>query len=326
MLTTSTRPPTKHKRRFCKIDGCERIVKSQGLCQRHGAKPCKCKVPGCGKQAQGNFAKMCKAHFRQGGDSIEVCSPTLVESRASVDSQGTSEASSVALSGTILNQKLETPVAVLAAAATYHANVVSAVPSKKDNKNNGNQFPRVLSYHPNTAYDHAIPDSIAWDPQSGSPMPLLACLHAGMMAKPAGWHRAEERAIRSLPAVTTLQDALEPWELELLFIEILILTGNPRPSFSYLAHAWGQPDGFHLMIGRRVCGANGMEEVNEISESESDTMSTLQNIATPNDTEITAGAVETTHDLRQGKDSVKSSDQDKSPLDTLIALLSSSSH
>lgn len=33
----ATRPPTKHKRRFCKVEGCERIVKSQGLCQRHGA-------------------------------------------------------------------------------------------------------------------------------------------------------------------------------------------------------------------------------------------------------------------------------------------------
>lgn len=32
-LTTPSRPPTKHKRRFCKVEGCERIVKSQGLCQ-----------------------------------------------------------------------------------------------------------------------------------------------------------------------------------------------------------------------------------------------------------------------------------------------------
>lgn len=45
----------KHKRRYCRIEGCERIVKSQGLCQRHGAKPRLCKVQGCEKQAQGNF-------------------------------------------------------------------------------------------------------------------------------------------------------------------------------------------------------------------------------------------------------------------------------
>eukprot|EP00977_Amphora_coffeiformis_P007852 scaffold1748_cov164-Amphora_coffeaeformis.AAC.5 len=55
----------KAKRRYCKMEGCERIVKSQGLCQRHGAKPCKCKVEGCDKQAQGNFSGMCKSHFRE---------------------------------------------------------------------------------------------------------------------------------------------------------------------------------------------------------------------------------------------------------------------
>ena len=54
----------KHKRRFCRIEGCTRIVKSQGLCQRHGAKPRKCKIEGCEKQAQGNFDKMCKSHFK----------------------------------------------------------------------------------------------------------------------------------------------------------------------------------------------------------------------------------------------------------------------
>ena len=55
---------TKHKRRYCKMPGCARIVKSQGLCQRHGAKPCRCKVPGCSKQAQGGYHGMCKIHAR----------------------------------------------------------------------------------------------------------------------------------------------------------------------------------------------------------------------------------------------------------------------
>uniref|UniRef100_A0A7S3PDD9 Uncharacterized protein n=1 Tax=Amphora coffeiformis TaxID=265554 RepID=A0A7S3PDD9_9STRA len=315
-VATPSRPPTKHKRRFCKVEGCERIVKSQGLCQRHGAKPCKCKVPGCGKQAQGNFAKMCKAHFRQGGDSMEVCSPVSIKSRASMDNQAFLEASAITLSGTIFNnQKAGTPVAAAAAAAP-RANVVSKVPQDNVNKNGDTKFPRVLSYHPNTAYDQVIPASIAWDPQSGSPMPLLACLQAGMLEKPTGWHRAEERATRSLPPVTTPQDSLEPWELELLFIEILILTGNPQLSFSYLAHAWGQPDGFHLTIGRRVCG--GAEDANEISESDSDTVSQNNNRPTGKE-ESTAS--DNTHDSRQGRENA---DRDKSPLDTLIALLSSS--
>lgn len=55
----------KHKRRYCRVEGCTRIVKSQGKCQRHGAKTRLCKVDGCTKQAQGNFDKMCKSHFKK---------------------------------------------------------------------------------------------------------------------------------------------------------------------------------------------------------------------------------------------------------------------
>ena len=49
----------KCKRRICRIDGCERTVKSQGVCQRHGAKTKCCRMNNCHKQAQGNFDGMC---------------------------------------------------------------------------------------------------------------------------------------------------------------------------------------------------------------------------------------------------------------------------
>ena len=308
---SASRPVTKHKRRFCKMEGCERIVKSQGLCQRHGAKPCKCKVPGCGKQAQGNFAGMCKSHFRQGGD--EVCSPVSMKGTVAFDPR---DSPFLPVPGSH-KQPLQDSKA---AAAAPHANVVSKSPHGKTNKNGDNSFPRVLSYHPNTAYDQAIPASIAWDPQSGSPMPLLACLQAGMLEKPAGWHRTEERATRSLASVETPQDRLEPWELELLFIEILILTGSPRASFSYLAHAWAQPDGFHLTIGRRVFGGKETEDANEISDSDSASSSQNNNEATEEQRATATKALEDSHDLRKQE----KHDRDKSPLDTLIALLSSS--
>lgn len=57
--------PVKHKRRFCRVEGCTRIVKSQGTCQRHGAKAKECKIVGCVKQAQGGFRGMCKCHARK---------------------------------------------------------------------------------------------------------------------------------------------------------------------------------------------------------------------------------------------------------------------
>lgn len=52
----------KCKRRICRIDGCERIVKSQGVCQRHGARTKYCRVNACDKQAQGNFDGMCSKY------------------------------------------------------------------------------------------------------------------------------------------------------------------------------------------------------------------------------------------------------------------------
>lgn len=54
----------KHKRRYCRHHGCDKIVKSQGLCQRHGAIPKTCRVSGCSKQAQGSYNGMCKLHYR----------------------------------------------------------------------------------------------------------------------------------------------------------------------------------------------------------------------------------------------------------------------
>ena len=41
------------KKRLCRHAGCCRVIKSQGLCQKHGAKAKRCKVEGCEKQAQG---------------------------------------------------------------------------------------------------------------------------------------------------------------------------------------------------------------------------------------------------------------------------------
>ena len=69
---------TKHKRRYCRVEGCTRVVKSQGVCQRHGAKASPCKVEGCTKQAQGNFDGMCKAHFAEMKRTGHVRVPSVV--------------------------------------------------------------------------------------------------------------------------------------------------------------------------------------------------------------------------------------------------------
>lgn len=54
---------TKYKRRYCRVPGCNSVVKSQGCCQKHGAKPKQCRIHGCVKQAQGSFDGMCSKLF-----------------------------------------------------------------------------------------------------------------------------------------------------------------------------------------------------------------------------------------------------------------------
>jgi hypothetical protein len=49
-------PAGKKAKRLCRHPGCKRVIKSQGHCQRHGAKAKRCKVDGCDKQAQGTVS------------------------------------------------------------------------------------------------------------------------------------------------------------------------------------------------------------------------------------------------------------------------------
>jgi hypothetical protein len=48
--------PLKKQKRLCRYPGCNRVIKSQGHCQRHGARAKRCKVDGCTKQAQGTVS------------------------------------------------------------------------------------------------------------------------------------------------------------------------------------------------------------------------------------------------------------------------------
>ena len=77
-MPPSTRD-VKHKRRFCKVIDCCRTVKSQGLCQRHGAKTRTCKVETCNKQAQGNFDGMCKGHFKKVKKELIAVPPNVTD-------------------------------------------------------------------------------------------------------------------------------------------------------------------------------------------------------------------------------------------------------
>ncbi|KAL3929644.1 MAG: hypothetical protein SGBAC_012121 [Bacillariaceae sp.] len=202
--TPATAAPTaselkilKHKRRFCRAEGCTRIVKSQGLCQRHGAKPKTCKVEGCEKQAQGNFDRMCKAHFK----AIQRKATPL--------------------------PKVDTSVA----------------PASPEGS---------------SVYENVLPSSISYIPSPQTKNPLVAHLKAGFDdLKPPAWHRNEERRARGLVRVDNPATQLEGWERELVWMEVLVLTGAPSASFRHLARAWGRDKGFHMVLAQFICERQG---------------------------------------------------------------------
>jgi hypothetical protein len=187
----------KHKRRYCRSEGCTRIVKSQGLCQRHGAKPRKCKVEGCEKQAQGNFDRMCKSHFKAMKRATTPL-PKVDNTEAPPPAEGSS------------------------------------------------------------VYDDILPASIQYFPDPNTVMPLIAHLKAGFDGlKPPAWHRNEERRARGRFPVDNPAAQLEGWDRELVWMEILVLTGASKASFRHLARAWGRDKGFHMVLAQFICERHG---------------------------------------------------------------------
>jgi hypothetical protein len=199
--STDTDKLLKHKRRYCRAVDCTRIVKSQGLCQRHGAKPRQCRVECCGKQAQGNFNGMCKSHFKTNARETTPLPPM--------------------------------PYLILA--------------------------PEPPPATGESVYDGVLPASLAWNPvTSAGEMPLIEHFKQGFhLQKPPAWHRNEERRARGLWPVHNPEAQLEGWERELVWMEILLLTGTPESSFRLLARGWGRDKGFHMVLSQFICERHG---------------------------------------------------------------------
>ena len=63
-LAPPVQPTTLAKpKRMCRFPGCTKVIKSQGHCQRHGARAKRCRVDGCDKQAQGRFYTRIHIHY-----------------------------------------------------------------------------------------------------------------------------------------------------------------------------------------------------------------------------------------------------------------------
>ena len=191
------------KKRLCRYPGCQRVIKSQGHCQRHGAKAKRCKVAGCDKQAQGTHDGMCKRHWK---------AVNFPEAPPKAESQPPPPEGESVYDNVLPQSISYRPGSVGAKASS----------SKGGDSNKGD------SMDPPAAPDGACQ------------MPLVAFLREGA-SREVGWHRQAERRARGMFPVSSLSSQLEPWERQLALVEILLLSGGtPYANFKDLAHAWGR--------------------------------------------------------------------------------------
>jgi hypothetical protein len=181
------------KKRLCRTPGCNRVIKSQGHCQRHGAKAKRCKVLGCDKQAQGTHNGMCKRHWKAVNfpDRVAATPARKVEA-APPPPEGTSVYDGV-----------------LPQSISYRPHVLHRKQLEESNKVNKTENP-------------------PQPPAEVSIMPLVIFFREGAGKEP-GWHRNAERRARGMFPVTSMSSQLEPWERQLVckiqITEISFLAG-----------------------------------------------------------------------------------------------------
>jgi hypothetical protein len=153
-------------------------VKSQGLCQRHGAKPRKCYIGGCEKQAQGNFDGMCKSHFKLNKREMPPLSPSPYKAVAPAPPPAVGES--------VYDHIIPTP-SLLWNPVTYFGEVPLISHLKE-----GFLAERPPAWYRNeSVYDRIIPASQSWNPVTCvGEVPLIAHLQEGFLAER---YRNEER-------------------------------------------------------------------------------------------------------------------------------------
>lgn len=235
-------------KRFCRIEGCTKIVKSQGLCQRHGAKTRLCKVEGCPKQAQGNFDGMCKVC----NDGVQIVVFDCCDFRIPVSHSFSCSVSHCSPSLSIVSFSL------------IHYTLQSHFKQSRVDLKETLVIPSTRPPPPSgqSVYDSIIPASLGFRPTAERPvMPLVAHLKQGFDEnRPRGWHRNDERRARGLWPVSKAAMQLTGWERELVWMEILLLSGTPGASFRHLARAWGRDKGFHMVLAQFICERRGNVE------------------------------------------------------------------
>jgi hypothetical protein len=236
------------KKRLCRFPGCPKVIKSQGHCQRHGAKTKRCKVEGCDKQAQGTHEGMCKRHWRafnfpESAHALKVTAEEAAKETEPPPPSGVSVYESILPASIAYRPNASAPIVasnvVVAAAASAGKKASTSTSNSPDGRASAS-----ATASPSTAI-----------------MPLIAHLRQGALNEQVGWHRNAERRARGMFPVASLSTQLEPWERQLTLVEILLLSGGtPNANFKDLAHAWGREKGFHQVLASSICERRGEVE------------------------------------------------------------------
>lgn len=182
----------KTPKRICRFPGCNKTVKSQGACQRHGARPKQCKVKDCPKQAQGNYDGMCKKCY----NDIHNPKPPPIE-----------------------GQPLQ-PTGQSVYDEIIPASVAWKAPKNKrapvvEQQHMGMPDPMMMPALPLIGSSAGGAAAMAAAPapteNPADVMPLIAHLRKYAHLE-AGWHRKQERAARGLPPPPGTSTQFETWE------------------------------------------------------------------------------------------------------------------
>ncbi|KAL7485314.1 hypothetical protein ACHAW6_013497 [Cyclotella cf. meneghiniana] len=203
------------KKRICRYPGCANLIKSHGRCQKHGAKPKRCKVPGCEAQRQSGYDDMCKRHWRYLAAPPEMrrVPPKTSEEKRMVEPQGKSVYDDI-----------------LPASFAWKGGLGAS-----DSVSNHDGDP---PYEPED-----------YDVEYTQTLPLAKFLEDNSHLE-AGWHRRNECLARGLMPPTSLKCKLEVWEKQIAITEMALLVGFNDEYQRMLAHAWGRDQnqfGKHLI-------------------------------------------------------------------------------
>ncbi|KAL3801116.1 hypothetical protein HJC23_002409 [Cyclotella cryptica] len=214
------------------------MIKSHGHCQKHGAKPKRCKVPGCEAQRQSGYDDMCKRHWRYLAAPPEMRKepPKTAEEKRMVEPRGKSVYDDI----------------LPASFAWRGEQGGKFIKVKKVKVDSGDDSDSVSNDD-----EEATKKSEDYDVEYSETLPLAKFLEDNSHLE-AGWHRRNECLAKGLMPPSSLKCKLEAWEKQIAITEMALLVGFKDEYQRMLAHAWGRDQNqFRKHLIGSLCSRRG---------------------------------------------------------------------